>query len=130
MDPRKTLGLETQSTDSTKEVPVEATTEASDPPPRPEDPVPMSLDSADPVHDSAPSDASWTELYERTCGDPTAAERDCGRENAPDPRSLRRKNALSTMPFGWLLWALRRPSKSIAPILWRRWMALRLLKAW
>ena len=55
---RKTLGRETQSTDLTKEAPVEDTTEVSEQPPRPEDPVPMSLDSVDPAPDSSPSGES------------------------------------------------------------------------
>ena len=80
---RKTLGHETQSTDSTKEEAVEDTTEVSEQPPRPEAPAPMSMDSVDPALDSSPSDESWTELYERTCGDPAPAECERGREKRP-----------------------------------------------
>ena len=64
---------------------MEDTAEASEQPPRPEDPVPMSLDSVDPAPDSSPSDESWTELYERTCGDPAPAE--CERGRGKRPRS-------------------------------------------
>ena len=75
----KPLARETLSTDSTKEAPVEDTTEASERPPRPDDPVPMSLDSVDPT----PSDESRTELYERTCGDIVPTEGERGREKRP-----------------------------------------------
>ena len=51
---------------------------------RPDDPVPMSVDSVDPVAIPTPdSDESWTELYERTCGDPTPTAGDRGREKRP-----------------------------------------------
>ena len=62
---------------------MEDTTEVSGQPPRPEDPVPMSLDSADPAPDSSPSDESWTELYERTRRDTAPAECERGREKRP-----------------------------------------------
>ena len=48
--------------------------------PRPEDPVPTSVDSDGPVQESSPSDESWTELYDRTCGDTAPVDRSGGRE--------------------------------------------------
>ena len=64
---------------------MEDTTEASEQPPRPEDPVPMSADSVDPASVPTPSDESWTELYERTCGDPVPPESERGREKRSRP---------------------------------------------
>ena len=40
----------------------------SDISPRPEDPVPMSVGPVDPASITTPSDESWTDLYDRTCG--------------------------------------------------------------
>ena len=59
---------DTQSTASPKLAPAEDSTDVSELIPRPDDPVPMSLDSDGPVQESSPSDESWTELYDRTCG--------------------------------------------------------------
>ena len=56
---------ETQSTASPKLRPVEVSTKASELIPRPDDPVPISLDSDGPVQESSPSDESWTGLYDR-----------------------------------------------------------------
>ena len=39
----------------------------------------MSLDSDGPAQESAPSNESWTELYDRTCGDTAPADRKGGR---------------------------------------------------
>ena len=52
----------------------------SDQPPRPEDPVPMSVDSVDPAPIPTPSDESWAELDDRTCGDTAPAMGGRGRE--------------------------------------------------
>ena len=69
--------------------------------PRPEDPVlgrsSMSVDSADPASIPTPSDESWAELYDRTCGD-TARVAGEGK-NAPGHRNLFRINALSKTLF-------------------------------
>ena len=71
---------------------MEDTTEASEQRPRPEDPVRMSLDSVDPAPDSSPSDESWTELYDRTRGDPTPAVCERGRDKRPrSPESVPEK---------------------------------------
>ena len=61
------------------------TTEVSEQPPRPEDPVLISVDSVDPAPDSSPLDESRTALYERTRGDPAPA--DCERGRGKRPRS-------------------------------------------
>ena len=75
---------ETVTTDLPKESSREVSLDRGDPQPRPEDPVPMSVDSVDPVAIPTPdSDESWTELYERTCGDPTPTAGDRGREKRP-----------------------------------------------
>ena len=69
---------------------------------RPEDPVPMSADSVDPVAIPTPdSDESWTELYERACGDPTPTVGGRGREKrsrSPDfiPEKRPKHDALRT----------------------------------
>ena len=60
---------ETQSTASPKLALVDGSTEFSELISRPDDPVPMSLDSEGPVQESSPSDESWTELYDSACGD-------------------------------------------------------------
>ena len=75
---------ETVTTDLPKEPSRGVSLEEGDPSPRPEDRVPMSVDSVDPVAIPTPeSDESWTELYERTCGDPTPTAGDRGREKRP-----------------------------------------------
>ena len=51
----------TLSTDSPKATPVEDTTDDSEQPPRPGDPVPTGVDSVDPASIPTPSDESWTE---------------------------------------------------------------------
>ena len=43
----------------------------------------MSADSADPASVPTPSDESWTELYDRTCGDTAPAVGERGREKRP-----------------------------------------------
>ena len=68
------------TTDLPKEPPREASLDGGEPHPRPEDPVPMGVDSVDPVAIPTPgSDESWTEIYERTCGGPTPTAGDRGR---------------------------------------------------
>ena len=82
-DVGKPLEHETLSTDSPKATTGEDTTDDSDQPPRPEDSVPMCVDSVDPAFVPTPSDESWTELYERTCGDTVPNEGERGREKRP-----------------------------------------------
>ena len=80
----KTPDAETVTTDLPRESSREVSVDRPDPQPGPEDPVPMSVDSVDPVLIPTPdSDESWTELYERTCGDPTPTAGDRGREKRP-----------------------------------------------
>ena len=74
---------ETQSTASPKLAPVEDSPGASEMIPRPDDPVPMSLDSDGPVQESLPSDESLTELYDRACGSTASDDRKGGREKRP-----------------------------------------------
>ena len=74
----------TVTTDLPKESSREVSIDRLDSPPGPDDPVPISIDSMDPLHIPTPdSDESWTELYERTCGDPTPTAGDRGREKRP-----------------------------------------------
>ena len=75
---------ETATTDLPKETSREASLDEGEPHPRPKAPVPMSVDSVDPAAIPTPdSDESWTELYERTCGELTPAARDKAREKRP-----------------------------------------------
>ena len=83
IDTLKNREHETQSTASPKAAPLEDSTEASEPPPRPDDPVPMSLDSEGPVQDSSPSDESWAELHDCTCGNTAPVARDRSGEKRP-----------------------------------------------
>ena len=78
------LGQETVTTDLPREPSrVESSDEAGSHP-RPDEPVPMSVDSVDPANIPTPgSDESWTELYERTCGELAPAARDNAREKRP-----------------------------------------------
>ena len=74
----------TVTTDLPKEFSREVLIDRIDSPPGPDDPVPLSVDSMDPVHMPTPdSDESWTEVPERTCGDPTPTAGDRGREKRP-----------------------------------------------
>ena len=80
----KTPDAETVTTDLPRESSREVSVDRPDPQPGPEDPVPMSVDSVDPAIIPTPgSDESWTELYDRTCGDPTPTAGDRGREKRP-----------------------------------------------
>ena len=71
---------DTQSTAPPKCVPVEDWTDASELFPRPDETVPMCLDSDGPAQESSPSDESRTELYDRTCGNYAPDDRKGGRE--------------------------------------------------
>ena len=52
---------------------VSDSTEISDKASCPDGPIPLSLDSDGPAHDTWPSVESWTQLYERTCEDTATA---------------------------------------------------------
>ena len=67
---------------------------------RPEDPVPMSLDSDGPVFASPPSDESRTQLYGRTCGDTAPANQSGGREKRSRPPDFFPGKRLNVTPFG------------------------------
>ena len=74
----------------------------------------MSVDSVDPVAIPTPdSDESWTELYERTCGEPTPTVGDRGREKRARSPEFIPENALNTMLFVRPSCAIRRPSEQI-----------------
>ena len=83
----------TVTTDLPKESSREVSIDRIDSPPGPGDPVAMSVDSTDSVHMPTPdSDESWTELYERFCGDSTPTGGDRGREKRPrSPEFIREK---------------------------------------
>ena len=91
---------ETVTTDLPKEPSREVSLDEGDPHPRPEDPVPMSVDSVDPVAIPTPdTDESRAELYEHTCGDPTPTAGDRGREKrsrSPEfiPEKRQKRDAL------------------------------------
>ena len=102
----------------------------SDQPPRPEDPVPMSVDSVDPASIPTPSDESWTELYDRTCGDTTPAAGGRGRKKRPrSPECVpdkRRKQDALRMAFVHSKDTLKANCTHWGP----RWMTLQPLKGW
>ena len=60
----------------------------SDTPPRPEAPVPLSVDPVDPASIPTPSDESWTDLYDRTRGNTTPAAGAREREKRPRPLEI------------------------------------------
>ena len=73
----------------------------SDISPRPKDPAPMSVDSVDPASIPTPSDESWTDLSDRTCGNATPVAGDREREKRPRPPDFvpekrRKQDALRT----------------------------------